>query len=281
MQHMKKFAWCTDIHLDTVGNEKLFDKFANAVNAANPAGIFITGDISTAKSLVFHLTLLERVLFRPIYFVLGNHDYWGGRVQDVRRAMRDLSNMSQYLKYLPTTQYVNLDSSTALVGHDGWYDALNGDYKKSELMLNDWFKIGDYVDVNNGRKVTTRADLNIDGIAELSKKLAHEGVTHLHDSIKAAARYHKRIVVLTHVPPFEDSHVHNGSRGTPDAQPWYTSRMLGDMLLRAADAYPNITFDVYAGHTHGKYEGNFAKNLRVHVGAADYGNPTLQSLVEV
>ena len=278
---MAKFAWCTDIHLDTVKDEGTFDKFAASVISSNPSGIFLTGDISTAKDIVFHLSVLERLFSRPIYYVLGNHDFWGGKTADVRNTMRELGNVSQYLRYLPNTQYLSLDNKTALVGADGWYDALNGNYAQSSMVLNDWFRIGDFAEVHGGKKLVSRNEIDRKGIAEIAKKLAHESVTHVHNSIKAAARYHKRIILLTHVPPFEESHTYNGAKGDVDAAPWYTSKMMGDMLRQAATAYPNVNFDVYCGHTHGKYEGMIEKNLRVNVGHADYGTPQLQSLVEV
>jgi hypothetical protein len=53
------------------------------------------------------------------------------------------------------------------------------------------------------------------------------------------------------------------------------------MLLAASKAYPAVNFTVLAGHTHGKYDGKIAPNLRVLVGGADYGHPALAGLIEV
>jgi predicted MPP superfamily phosphohydrolase len=281
---MSKIAWCTDIHLDHLyGNEERLIKFAQSLVAAEPQAVAITGDISSAKEIVFHLSALERVIQRPIYFVLGNHDYYGGGIDDVRKQMKDLGNISPFLKYLPTSNYVPLTPSTAVLGHDGWYDALNGDGNRSKFMMNDWVAIRDFVPHSGGSQfMMMNRDLrDRNGLIAHARKLATEGVTHVQNSIKAATRYHRNLIILTHYPPFAESHIYNGRVGDSDAQPWFTSKMMGDMLLQAAKAYPNVNFTVLAGHTHGKYDGKPLPNLHVHVGGAEYGQPALAALIDV
>lgn len=279
---MAKYAWCSDIHLDHLINELQIEEFANQLINDNPAGIFVTGDISNAKQLVYHLSVLERNTQRPTYFVLGNHDYYGGSIDDVRKSMRELSNISPFLKYMPTLPYLGLSPTTALVGHDGWYDALNGDWQKSRFIMSDWGYIHDFVPHSGGPRFLDVGNVAAKGaIVSLSRKLAHAGVMHVMEGIKSAVRYHKNVIVLTHFPPFAESHIHEGKVGDDYAQPWFTSKLMGDMMLDAARAYPNVNFTVLSGHTHGKYDGEFGKNLRVHVAGAEYGQPRLASMIEV
>src|SRR5581483_327042 len=274
---MAKFAWATDIHLDHLGDDRQrIIQFGESLVQQAPTGVFLTGDFSVAKLLAYHLGALEQICKRPIYFVLGNHDYYGARVEEVRRLMKDLTNASPFLRYLPTVPYValngpGLSGQTAVLGHDGWYDALYGDWQNSSFDMLDWHAIHDFIEVN-GSKAT---------IASLARKYAHEGVTYVQNSIKQAVRYHKNLVILTHYPPFAQAHVHEGRPGEPHVMPWFTSKMMGDMLMDAARAYPAVTFTVLAGHTHGKYEGKILPNLRVMVGGAEYGHPGLAGLVEV
>lgn len=280
---MAKYAWCTDIHLDHIDRDDALVAFAQSLVTTEPAGVFITGDISNANRLVYHLSVIERVVQRPVFFVLGNHDYYGGEIEPVRKAMRELSNMSQFLKYLPLSPYVALSPSTALVGHDGWYDAYHGDGARSRFMMNDWVCIKDFVPHSGGASFM-RLNGNLrdrDALIAHARKLAHDGVLHVHNGIKSAARYHKHVVVLTHYPPFRESHIYGGKVGDDEAQPWFTSKMMGDMLLDAAKAFPNTRFTVLAGHTHGKYDGSPVPNLEVHVGGADYGRPQLAGLIDV
>ena len=237
---MLKITWCTDTHLDFLPDQDVV-QFAERLVAENPNVIMITGDISISQKLVYHLSMIESVVKRPVYYVLGNHDYYGGIIQNVRQTMKEISNMSQYLRYLPTTPYVQLSPSTALIGHDGWYDATAGVVGKTNFVMNDWIKIGDYALKNS----VVRQSPNYKNIIEVSQKLAHESVVHISGAIKAAAKYYKVIVIATHFPPFEEVHQHNERSSDPGVQPWYTSKVLGETLKRAAEAFPNIRFEVF------------------------------------
>lgn len=270
---MTRLAWATDVHLDFLADHEVVN-FANKLIEGEPEGVVITGDISTAQTLVKHLSIIEKVVQRPVYFVLGNHDYYGSGVAEVRATMKELSNMSQYLRYLPLSPYITLSPGTCLIGHDGWYDAGNGNWKTSGFALTDWTHIKDFAAVSSGGR-------NIQQIVSVAQKLAHEGVLHIHNAIKSASRYYKSIVVATHVPPYPETHMFQGKQGDQDAQPWFTSKMLGDMLRDASKAYPDTMFTVLAGHTHGEYSGQIAKNLYVHVGGAEYRQPKLQKIIEL
>ena len=279
---MARIAWATDIHLDFLNEESVI-KFAEGVRKQNVNGLILTGDISVTQGLVLHLSMLERVLQVPIWFVLGNHDYYGGYTEGVRQQMTELTNMSGFLKYLPTTPYVNLTRDTVLVGHDGWYDALYGDAANSRFIMADWKKIGDFVDAGALQEGGWSSGMPvISNIIPKARELAHEGVQHVHDGIKAAMRYKpKNVIVATHFPPFKEAHLHEGKLGDDHAQPWYTSKMMGDMLLSASRTFPDVQFMVLAGHTHGKFSGNITENLICHVGHSDYGRPALADVFEI
>jgi len=269
---MARYAWATDIHLDFLANrpEQLI-QFAESLVKGDPTGVLLTGDISTAKGLILHLSAIEKIVQRPVYFVLGNHDYYGSSIEQVRKQMKELTNVSPFLRYMPLMPYYALTPSTAVIGHDAWYDANCGDWKRSTFGMVDWTAIHEFKQVNKDKAK----------IVELARQLAVEGVNHVQEGIKKAVRYHKNIVILTHYPPFAETHIHEGRVGDDRAQPWFTNKMMGDMLLQAAAAFPNHTFTLLAGHTHGKFTGKIKENLIVNVGAAEYYNPQLQGLIEV
>lgn len=262
---MTRTAWTSDVHFDFLSEHQIIE-FARGIASANPEIVLLSGDISVARDLVLHLSMLESVIKRPIYFVLGNHDYYGSNVETMQKKMHELTNMSEHLKYLKTLPYVQL-GSTAVVGADGWYDAGYGNGPKSRFVMADWHRIGDFAALESREKIIS-----------VAQKLSHASVTHVYNSIKAAVRYCQHIVVVTHVPPYPETHFYQGKIGDADAQPWFTSRMMGDMLLDASKAFPQHKFTVLAGHTHGKFSGQIKDNLVVHVngwdpGVKDYGNP--------
>jgi predicted phosphohydrolase len=284
---MAIFAWATDIHLDSLRNDEQVIEFGRSLVKDSPSGVLLTGDLSNGKSIVHHLALLEKAIARPVYFVLGNHDFYESSVQDIRKAMHELTNVSEFLKYLPTLPYVPLTQKTALVGHDGWYDGMNGDYKRSRFIMNDWYLIKEFAERNcvvrdvSGWSISPNYTVYHEKVVEQAKLLAKQAVDHVHAGIKAAVRYHKNIVVMTHFPPFENAHIYNGKIGDAGAQPWYTSKMMGTLLLDAARTYSDVRFEVFCGHTHGKCDVKIAQNLFCHVGGAQYTAPELQSLVDL
>lgn len=271
---MVRLAWCTDVHLDCVDDAEA-TAFAGSIRAKNVDGVIISGDVSVASRLQEHLSLLERVVQRPIYFVLGNHDFYHStEMHQVRDVMKNMTNKSQFLRYLPNSLYIQLTPDTALIGADGWYDARLGNPNNSDVLLNDFFLIGDYV--REGKRGTDRKK-----IIELSQRLAHEEVMRMHNSIKEAHRYCKRMVIVSHVPPFAESHLFEGHEAGDDGHPWFTCKAFGDMLMDASKAFPETSFLVLTGHTHSAYRGKFGNNLEIVVAGAEYMRPKVETILEL
>ena len=109
------------------------------------ADVLITGDIAEADSLLDWLSALESELACPIYFVLGNHDYYGGSMRSVRAAVESRCRDSRYLRWLDQSGVVRLSAAASLVGAGGWADARYGDYERSGVRLNDLNYIHDLI----------------------------------------------------------------------------------------------------------------------------------------
>lgn len=283
---MLKYAWATDTHFDHLDqkNNLQLIKFANELVATNPTGIFLTGDISSSPNLVHHLSVLETVVQRPIYYVLGNHDYYFSSIKVMRDKMFELSRISDYLKYVPSTSYVALSTTTALVGHDGWYDAMYGVGAKSRFVMNDWRFIGDFVQYSGGSSYIAEngQPRHKDLIVERARHLANNSIQHIAMGIKEAIKAKfTNIIVMTHFPPYPEAHRYKDAPSNPEIQPWYTSKMLGDTLLAAATAHSNIQFTSLSGHTHSAYEGFRLPNLKVCVGNSEYRFPVISNIIEV
>jgi hypothetical protein len=91
----------------------------------------------------------------------------------------------------------------------------------------------------------------------------------------------RRVIVVTHVPPFEEAAWFEGRRASPDWTPHMTCRATGDVLRRVADAWPDREFLVLTGHTHHASDVHVAPNLRVVTAGATYEAPALQPLLVV
>lgn len=272
-----QLTWATDIHLDFItavndihASSRNLDTFCSMFGESD--GVILSGDISLAPLLKDHLLALGERLARPIYFVLGNHDFWSGKFESVRKEMTELSNSSEYLKYLSAIPYIKLDKTTFIVGHDGWYDGLYGDASQSNIVMNDWMRIGDYI------PFYTPFDKNRnDSILHISRQQADIATHHVATGIKTLLLRQKpqKIIVVTHVPPFTNP-FHLTKKSKQDVYPWYASKTMGDMLLSAANSNPSIQFEVFCGHCHIGYEDYIVPNLLLYSGVSEYAQPKPQ-----
>ena len=280
-----KAAWLTDIHLNCLGNDgttpqrrqMLKKMFFESVADDNPDVIFITGDVSTGTEIVNDLTLLESVVRRPIYFVAGNHDFYGSSFDDVTTKLTVASQTSDNIKYLYGCHTPRkLTDTTCVIGADGWYDMLHGDWRTSDYVLNDWFRISEFY-MSNVEPGERHLGVDIKHIINVSRKHARECAQHILGNIqKAVAKGYSNVIILTHVPPFASLHLFEGRHATKDALPYYTSKIMGDMLIDVAEKYPNVKLTCLSGHTHCAAREVIRDNLTCIVGGAEYGRPRHQ-----
>lgn len=260
-----QIAWATDIHLDFLNREDRFS-FYDSISDHRPNALLVGGDIATASTLIPFLQEMEIRLSLPIYFVLGNHDFYGSSISRIREAVKRLSRDSDRLFWLPGSGIVELSRSTCLIGHGSWADGRNGDYDRSPVMLNDYTHIGDF------RNLGKEARLH--KLHELGDRAARyiAGITH------RAARKYRRVILLMHVPPFEESCRHEGRPGHPDWLPHFSCRAVGEVLRSIMNEHRECQLTVLCGHTHDRAVYNALPNLLVLTGGAEYGKPEIQGI---
>ena len=257
-----RIAWATDLHLD-FASRKAVDRFITSVVEAKPDCLIVTGDIGEAHSWRLLLDEVSERVRKPVYFVLGNHDYYRSTIAEVREEA------SRVRGWLVKSGAMLLSDEVALVGHDGWGDGRLGDYANSNVMLNDYLLIGELVHSN--RFVRLR----------VLEKLGEEAAEHFRQWIPTAAQRRKRIFVATHVPPFKDACWHQGGLSDNYWLPHFSCAAAGDALLALADEFADVEFTVLCGHTHGEGYVRMRPNLEVFTGGAEYGAPKLQRVFEV
>lgn len=271
-----KLAWLTDIHLDSLSCQNRRD-FYHQVSDLEPDAILISGDIADGEKLEVILHEMICVLQIPIYFVLGNHDYYHSSIRYIRDTIPLLCKDEYNLKWLPD-EYIaqKLNSDTFLVGIDGWADGKYGDYVNSDICLNDSLFIEE---LKKSRILGKRH------LWQTMESLADDDVGVLEDDLKRAIHSHypppKNIIILTHVPPFEESCLHEGKPTHPDYLPFFASKTMGDMLLKFAQNNKDIEFLCLCGHTHSRAYFKPLDNLVVKTGGATYGKPEIQEIIEI
>jgi len=263
-----KFAWLTDIHLNFLNNDQV-DCFLKSLRRENVDGFFLSGDIAEANSITDHLEHAASVLKKPIYFVLGNHDYYEGSIRIVRSEIADLVQRAQNVFYLNDVDSITLSEQTALVGHDSWADGRLGDMQSSRVELND-FRMIEELQI---RDKYYRA--------EVMQQLADQAARHFYKVLPQVLGNYQHIIVITHVPPFKEACWHQGQRSGDDWLPFFSCKAVGDVLKDMMKQHPSCKMTVYCGHTHSSGECQILPNLKVITGAAEYGAPKIQSIIEV
>lgn len=262
-----QIAWTTDIHLDFLNREERFS-FYRSISDHRPDALLAGGDIATASTLITFLREMESRLSLPIYFVLGNHDFYGSSIPQVREAVKRLSHDSDRLFWLPESGIVELNPLTCLIGHGSWADGRNGDYDRSSVMLNDYIHIGDFRNLGKEERLHK--------LHELGDRAAQyiEGVTH------RAVREYRRVILLMHVPPFEESCRHDGKPGHPDWLPHFSCKAVGEVLQNIMNDHRECHLTVLCGHTHDRAVHDALPNLLVITGGAAYGKPEIQGIFD-
>ncbi|MEE2786339.1 MAG: metallophosphoesterase [Myxococcota bacterium] len=264
---MDTYAWLTDPHLDFLTTDAL-EVFAHTVGEEAVQGLFITGDIAEADSVIPCLKVLRNHIEFPIYFVLGTHDYYGAAIDDVSVRVDAWSQGVTGVHWMPSVGVVALSSTTALVGHGGWADGRVGNFLGSSIVLNDYRKITDLVGL------TPRARL-----ARL-QSLGTQAATQLAPDLRAALTRYEEVIVLTHVPPFQEACWYQGRNDCNEWTPHFTCGAMGALLLRVAAEFSHRRIRVLCGHTHHGGVAEMAPNLTVITGAAEYGQPRLLKPIE-
>lgn len=267
-----KIAWLTDPHLNFLKSSER-ETFYQQIKQAEVNSVLITGDIAESKDVCELLNEFSVNINRPIYFVLGNHDYYFGSVADVRENIRRLCKSNKDLIWLGQPVAVQLDSNTTLVGHDGWADARYGDFEHSTVTLNDSRLIVDLYQAFLLSKSTLKNEMQrlSDEDAEM---LAHLIYGAIDEEIK-------NIIVATHVPPFPECCLHMGQLSDTNWQPYFSSKATGDVLKKIAEKYKHVNFLVLCGHTHAEAKVKVFDNLEIRVGKAEYYKPVIQEIITI
>ncbi len=273
-----KIAWLTDLHLNFADDEAQSHLWQE-VNSATPDVILVGGDIGEADSFDVHLRKIADECPAPVYFVLGNHDYYHGSIFAVRQAAVALSEECENLHWLPPAGVVKLTSRTALVGHGGWGDARSGNFMRTSVTLNDYRLIRELVGeedypASTGSLITRRLEkkLNI---------LGDQTAEHFRNVLPAALDDYEHVVVLMHVPPLREACWHDGRISDDDWAPHFVCQAAGEAIVELMQAHPKSQTTVLCGHTHSSGEAQILPNLRVMTGAAEYRLPAMQPLLTV
>ena len=259
--------WLSDLHLDQADRGKtgiLLDQISGIAYGA----LVVTGDISNASQLPGHLRMLAAASApRPMYFILGNHDYYDSSIGEVEGNVAAICRTVKNLHHLGGDEIIPLGSGVALIGHGGWADARAGYGRHTVIDSPDRHRIDDF--------------LHLDRQAMLARMrtLGRDSAAIIRHTLPLALSRHRHVVIATHVPPFPETARYNGQRCGEAHLPHYTNLSAGLAIRGIARAFPKNFITILCGHAHSPVRMRILPNLEVRVGGAQTGNPAVQDLI--
>lgn len=265
---MHRVVWLTDLHLNHCDDELVDRLFEDVINA-EPDSIWMGGDFSESFQLSRYLRWIGHVFTCPVYFVLGNHDYYFSSIDRVRDEVIEICHEWENLHYLTHEKVIPLTEHSALIGHDGWSDGRLGDYEKSVVMMHDYHTISDL------------AGLNKEDRWSVLKARGDEAGDSIREKLQQGFMEFQHLYLLTHVPPTRSSCWHNGELSDDQWAPHFTCKAVGDSIKDELRQNPDKRVTVYCGHTHGEGTSRPQPNWTIHTGKALYGHPSIARVFEV
>lgn len=265
---MQKYAWLTDIHLEFLSNYEI-SSFVNMLSCNELSGIFITGDISDSGNLISHLRLFGEKIRIPVFFVLGNHDYYGSDIATVESRVEEIVSQFTNLIWLPNAGVVKLTNKTCLIGHGGWVDGRFGNYNCSRVILNDYLKIKNFLGLGKTRRL------------ELLNELADNAANYIRETLHHALNLCSNVIMLTHAPPFKEVCWYQGKESDDNHLPHFASKVMGETVRDVMHEHKGKNLTIYCGHTHNERSVKIMPNLVIKAGRATYGAPETQDIIQV
>lgn len=253
----KKYLWYTDCHLDKANPISFYNIFTH-IKKENPDGIFLTGDISNGLLIKYHLELLEKITKRPIYFILGNHDYHFSSFEKIEEQMRLLCIKNDNLIWLTNSDIIHLSDEAALIGTKGWYDASIGNPNYLNFTV-DWFLIKEFRNKSLDERISMfkeRAKSSSDALCAKLKKALEAG--------------YKTVYILTHFPPWKEATRDIGTALEKFWLPYNVNFTLGSNIEKVMADRNKRHALILAGHTHTDCWIHVSRNIECKVNNAKY-----------
>jgi predicted phosphohydrolase len=282
-----KLGFATDIHLDHIRvrrgrpNEVDLSKITRVGRNLTKGldALVVGGDISTGHQLQDHFGAFLEGATCPVYFVLGNHDFWCLLEDSVWETAESFDGALDFL------DVVELDEETALVGVSGWYDTRAGNVFEPGIIMPEFETttrlsgLGPVTLPLNGKARVYWLPEKLHEAHNACKNWADEQTSAFLPKLEKAARGYRKVFVVTHVPPWIEACWGEGGRlsrdCSPEWLPWSVNVNLGLQIEALAEEFPGVEFKVLSGHTHGEGEAAISPNVWSYSGKAQYKMPTL------
>jgi len=254
-----KVTWITDPHYDFLSSN-VFKEHVKLLYDIDPDILLFGGDISTSNENIEYLEYIAcKLVNTKIGFVLGNHDFYGSSIKEVKEEMQQLTNDYSNLYWLDVDAPLEIDKNTVIVGAGSWADCRLGNWILSNVDLNDYYYIEELKTLDKDKRKV------------VMQFIAQEATEIVLSQINSVIDKYKTFYVVTHVPPFDVAAWYDGKMSDTNYLPHFSCKIMGDMLLSLMEKHLDKNMIVLCGHTHGSGEVQIVENLKVITGGSTYG----------
>lgn len=262
---MDNYLFLTDPHIDYILSFK-FKSILEKIKKFPIKAIFAAGDFANGNSGLKYLEILQKTTNFPIYYVLGNHDFWGSTFEKTEKLHS--SNKNSNLNYLTSLEKpIRLNDNTCLIGENGWYDGGWGVNHYLLISSLDFLLIKN-LSIFSSREEKLRA---VENLARLS-------IERLSNKLHLALEEYDTVYLLTHVPPWPDE----TSVDWIDElwKPYNSCKLMAEFLQKVMANYPNKKLKIWAGHTH--MDHYLVKgNIEMRVASASLGSINIDTIISI
>lgn len=263
-QGLKTLCWISDLHLDQASEFSRWS-FLSQLSMSEAEGFVLTGDIAHSGQLEMRLhELAQAVAPRPMFFVLGNHDYYFSSIPKITKIVASVCASERNLVHLGNGEILLLGRSSALIGHQGWADGRSGWGDRTFVKSPDHKWIDDFRTIPKSDRFAAMARMSDESAAYCRRLLPY------------CLRRFEKVLAATHVPPFLQAAIHAGSPCGPTHQPHFCNLALGRALWNLTVGFPG-RLKVLCGHTHSGARIEFS-GIEVHAAQAVLGCPEIQAV---
>jgi len=254
MTTRQKYLWFTDTHLLPFNRFKML----NTILDEKPAGVFLTGDISNSSyTLMGDLDFLGKRIGRPLYFVLGNHDYHFSSIHKTHQGVRELCQKHRNLIWMTEADIVPLNEEVALIGSEGWYSC-EGDSSYLKWTF-DWWLINEF---ENMPDMKSRI--------EAFKWLAEQSANVLSERLERALENYKTVYLLSHFTSWKEANRCSSLLSEAFWEPYNTNIPLGLALEKVMVTRKKRHLVCLMGHSHLAVEIRVSRSIECRVGKGSY-----------
>lgn len=247
-----KILWLTDTHVDKLAPES-YQELLEFIIASKADGMWLTGDIGDPPHNIEFLKTLFEKFKKPVYFVLGNHDFYAYKIADMRYEVVQLVKTYPLANYLSETPGFDIDGHI-IFGMDCFANT------GQDIIQQMTWDSDHILDLDAPNESHLKAQLN--ALAEKdAKRLLKKCQKQIHNR-------RQKVSILTHVPPSDALKGQFVVKPLQQKRSVFYSPILSEVLHQLASDFPSIQFNVYSGHIHQTQRYQIAENMMGYVAKA-------------